>query len=132
MRRFFPLLPETASVEGDRISAQISGWRDWKGKWRMAEGGDVALYGPYVTLDIKESGEGLPLMNISVLSDAKKPLVLLPAAYHRDEKTGIIWVVRDMDVAVVMKEPKSSTGGESQALSLEIWQNSVAYKAQRI
>jgi hypothetical protein len=129
-QQFFPVLTETP-VERERAAVQIEGWRAWKGEWKMADGGDVELHGPHVTLDIEESDEGLPLVKISVLVNTKKPLVLLPAAYHRAITTGIIWVVRDMDVSVVMKETKPSSKENPRVLSLEIWQNGVAYRAER-
>ncbi|KAJ7468700.1 beta-lactamase/transpeptidase-like protein [Mycena latifolia] len=123
---FFPVLP-TTPAEHEKVAKQIAGWQAWSGKWQMKEGGDVALYGPRVALNIGELG-GLPTMTISVLSDTKTPLVLLPAAVHHTD--GIVWVVRDMNVAVAMKKEKSDE--KPPTLSVEIWQNGMAYTAEKI
>ncbi|KAJ7874446.1 beta-lactamase/transpeptidase-like protein [Mycena leptocephala] len=88
-------------------------------------GGDVALHGPHVSVTISEK-EGLPIMSTSVLSDPATPLVLLPAAFNH--KDAIVWLVRDMNVAVAMKE-----GDEKPPIrSLEIWQNETAYEAEKV
>ncbi|KAJ7725959.1 beta-lactamase/transpeptidase-like protein [Mycena metata] len=123
---FFPVLAITPE-DREKVAKQIEGWQAWIGDWQMKDGGDVALYGPRVTLAIGESS-GLPTMSISVLSNAEKPLVLLPAALHHPE--AIVWVVRDMNVSVAMKKKKSE--GSSPVLSLEIWQNRTEYEAEKI
>ncbi|KAJ6542763.1 beta-lactamase/transpeptidase-like protein [Mycena capillaripes] len=125
-QHFSAVLP-TTPAEHAKVAKQIDGWQAWVGHWRMKAGGDVALYGPRVDLDIGES-DGLPTMHVSVLADTKTPLVLLPAAIHYPEAK--IWVVRDMDVVVAMKEVKSD--GKPPVLSLEIWQNETEYEAERI
>ncbi|KAJ7468694.1 beta-lactamase/transpeptidase-like protein [Mycena latifolia] len=106
---FFPVLA-TTPAEHEKVAKQIEGWQAWSGRWQMKEGGDVALYGPRVALNIAESG-ALPTMTLSVLSDTTKPLVLLPAAFNPPDS--IVWVVRDMNVVV-------------------IWQNGMAYAAEKI
>ncbi|KAF7345059.1 Beta-lactamase domain-containing protein [Mycena venus] len=124
--RFSPVLAKTPE-EHAKVDKQINGWQAWKGQWKMKAGGDVTLHGPRVHLDIGES-EGLPTMSISVLADPKTPLALLPAAFHHPEAK--VWVVRDMNVAVAMKEVESD--GKPPVHSLEIWQNGMAYDAERV
>ncbi|KAJ7482196.1 beta-lactamase/transpeptidase-like protein [Mycena galericulata] len=124
-QRFFPVLA-TTPAEHTKVAKQIEGWQAWMGEWRMKDGGDISLHGPHVSLTISES-EGLPVMNISVLSDQKTPLVLLPAAVHSADAT--VWVVRDMDVVVAMKQEKAEG---KLALSLEIWQNGAVYVAEKV
>ncbi|KAF7331216.1 Beta-lactamase domain-containing protein [Mycena sanguinolenta] len=116
-QRFFPVLIRTPADRAT-VDKQTEGWRAWKGRWRMKAGADVALYGPRVDLEIEED-DGMPTMRISVLADPKARAVLLPAAFHHPE--AIVWVVRDMDVAVAMKKEDN----------LEIWQNDEAYEAER-
>ncbi|KAJ7145772.1 beta-lactamase/transpeptidase-like protein [Mycena epipterygia] len=125
-QRFFPVLPRTPA-EQDKVAKQIEGWQAWMGEWKMKEGGDVALYGPRVSLTIGES-DGLPTMSLSVLADGETPVVLLPAAFHHT--AAIIWVVRDMNVAVAMK--KVNSDGKPPVLSFEIWQNGMAYVAEKV
>jgi len=126
VQRFFPVLARTPA-EHAKVAKQIDGWQAWMGKWQMKEGGDVALYGPRVDLEIEEL-DGLPAMRISVLADPETRLALLPAAIHHPEAK--IWVVRDMNVAVAMKEVNSD--GKPSVQSLEIWQNGMAYEAERV
>ncbi|KAJ6476334.1 beta-lactamase/transpeptidase-like protein [Mycena sanguinolenta] len=116
-QRLFPVLVRTPADRA-RVDEQTEGWRAWKGRWRMKAGGDVALYGPHVDLHIGED-DGMPTMRISVLADPEARVVLLPAAFHHPE--AIVWVVRDMNVAVAMKKEDK----------LEIWQNGEAYEAER-
>ncbi|KAJ7874442.1 beta-lactamase/transpeptidase-like protein [Mycena leptocephala] len=121
---FFPVLP-TTPAEHEKVAKQISGWQAWAGEWRMKDGGDVALHGPHVSVTISEK-EGMPIMSTSALSDPETPLVLLPAAFNH--KDAIVWLVRDMNVAVAMKE-----GDEKPPIrSLEIWQNETAYAAEKM
>jgi hypothetical protein len=121
---FFPVFP-TTPPEHEKVAKQISGWQAWAGEWRMKDGGDVALHGPHVSITIIEK-EGMPFMSTSALSDPETPLVLLPAAFNH--KDTIVWVVRDMNVAVAMKE-----GDEKPPIrSLEIWQNETVYTAEKV
>jgi hypothetical protein len=121
---FFPVLP-TTPAEHEKVAKQIAGWQAWAGEWQMKDGGDVELHGPHVSVTISEK-EGLPIMSTSALSDPETPLVLLPAAFNH--KDVIVWLVRDMNVAVAMKE-----GDEKPPIrSLEIWQNGMAYAAEKV
>ncbi|KAF8189957.1 beta-lactamase/transpeptidase-like protein [Mycena galopus ATCC 62051] len=121
--RFFPVLARTPEQRA-KVVKQIDGWQTWIGRWQMKAGGDAASR--KVHLDIGESG-GQPTMHISV-ADPEARVVLLPAAFHHPEAT--VWVVRDMNVSVAMKEVK--TEGKPPVQSLEIWQNDQAYEAERV
>ncbi|KAJ6630172.1 beta-lactamase/transpeptidase-like protein [Mycena sp. CBHHK59/15] len=83
---FFPVLTVTPAKHA-KVAKQIAGWQAWKGAWQMKDGGDVAMHGPHVSLDIGEE-EGLPTMKISVLTDVERPLVLLPTAHHHEAGSG--------------------------------------------
>ncbi|KAJ7352670.1 beta-lactamase/transpeptidase-like protein [Mycena albidolilacea] len=124
-QRFFAVLSRTLE-ERAKVAAQIEGWRKWVGRWQTKTGGEGAAR---FEVEIGESADGLPTMRVSVLADSETPLTLLPAAFHHPE--AIVWVVRDMDVVVAMKETKSEKG-EVPVQSLEIWQNDTDYEAEKV
>ncbi|KAJ7619445.1 beta-lactamase/transpeptidase-like protein [Roridomyces roridus] len=108
--QYFPVLATTPEEEG-RVARQIEGWQAWAGDWRMKEGG--------VALTIGEE-DGRPVVSMLGLHQ----LVLLPAAVHHTSPEEIkVWVVRDMDVAVIMKDAGKA---------VEIRQNEMEYAAERV
>ncbi|KAJ7157848.1 beta-lactamase/transpeptidase-like protein [Mycena crocata] len=116
---FFPVLARTPA-EHDKVNKQINGWQSWVGRWQVKDR-------PRVNLRITETN-GLPSMTISAVADINTSLVLLPAAFYYPE--AIVWVVRDMNVAVAMKEVKADD--KPPVLSLEIWQNETTFRAEKV